>query len=356
MIRYIKGNLLDSEAEALVNTVNTVGVMGKGLALQFKERFPENYRLYREACQQEKLHVGEMFVTISNDLMGKKIIINFPTKTTWRKPSSYQYIEDGLTALKKEIISRGIKSIAIPPLGSRNGGLDWNRVRIMIESALSDLDCDIWIYEPNEAIIEKMKEERVKLTPARAMMLNVMCDMVEQGEFVSEFAAEKTAYFLQRLGAEKEFGLDFKHGYYGPYSGKVRYVLRYMNGSYLMGLEEMNQKPFEPIWILPDTKEISTAYLNESQHFSYLEIVNKTKNFLDGYYSNYSLELLATVDYILLHDEKLGTWLSQNEDEVIKMILEDISSWSNRKRLLFGQESYIRIILNHLKEWNNQLR
>lgn len=356
MIRYLKGNLLESEAEALVNTVNTVGVMGKGLALQFKEKFPENYRLYREACQQGMFHVGEMFVTLSNDLMGKKIIINFPTKTTWREPSNYQYIENGLVALKKEIVSRGIKSIAIPPLGSRNGGLDWNRVRVMIESALSDLDCDILIYEPNEAIIENLKKERVKLTPARAMMLNVMCDMIEQGEFVSEFAAEKIVYFLQRLGAEKEFSLNFKHGYYGPYSGKVRYVLRYMNGSYLMGLEEMNQKPFEPIWILPETKEISTAYLNESQHSSYLDYVNKTKSFLDRYYSNYSLELLATIDYILIHDERLKTWLSQNEDDVIQMVLEDISSWSKRKKLLFGQEPYIRVMLNHLKEWYYQLR
>jgi len=125
MIHYKTGNLLDSEAEALVNTVNTVGVMGKGIALQFKNLFPKNFKLYSNACKNKELRVGKLLVTEEESLLtGKKVIINFPTKTNWRLPSEYQYIEDGLVELVKVIRERNLKSIAIPPLGSGNGGLD----------------------------------------------------------------------------------------------------------------------------------------------------------------------------------------------------------------------------------------
>lgn len=124
MISVVTGNLFDSDAQALVNTVNTVGVMGKGIALQFKEAYPDNYRIYRKACKEGTFSVGQMLVTSVNDIYGgqERYIINFPTKTDWRKPSEYLYIEKGLEALKNEIIERGIKSIAIPPLAPAMAG------------------------------------------------------------------------------------------------------------------------------------------------------------------------------------------------------------------------------------------
>ena len=232
MITFVKGDLLADSAQALVNTVNTVGVMGKGIALQFKELFPENYKIYRKACKDGKFTTGMLLITESQKLSGTKLIINFPTKTTWRKPSEYSYIESGLEALRNKIQEIGIQSIAIPPLGSHNGGLDWARVKRMIIDTLSDLDCDIRIYEPSDAIIERMKAERVNLTPARAMLLDVLCDMVSYGEFISVFAAEKAVYFLQRMGANHIFKIDFIRGYYGPYSGgKIAHVMYYLNGS-----------------------------------------------------------------------------------------------------------------------------
>ena len=155
MISFVKGNLLESSAQALVNTVNTVGVMGKGIALQFKEAYPNNYILYRKACKDKLVRVGSMFITHEQNVYGiNKIIVNFPTKTTWRKPSEYSYIEMGLKDLKDKILEYHIESIAIPPLGSHNGGLDWNVVKQMIINQLSELNCDIILYEPNEAIIE----------------------------------------------------------------------------------------------------------------------------------------------------------------------------------------------------------
>ena len=210
MFYYVKGNLLESDAEALVNTVNTVGVMGKGIALQFKEAFPDNYKIYKDVCKRKELCIGKMLVTEETNLMlGHKIIINFPTKTRWNLPSEYAYIEQGLVALREVIVNRSIQSIAIPPLGSHNGGLDWLRVKKMIETALADLDCKIMLYEPSEQIIEKMKWERVNLTPARAMLLAMLADMNKNGEFASVFAAEKLVYFMQRFGAADLFKIKF---------------------------------------------------------------------------------------------------------------------------------------------------
>lgn len=351
MIRYTKGDILQSSAQAIVNTVNTVGVMGKGLALQFKTSYPENFKIYKKACDEGRLSIGQMLITTAKDLFGKdKLIVNFPTKTTWRKPSEYIYIEQGLKTLKQEILSRGITSIAIPPLGSRNGGLDWNRVRQMIEMELVDLDCDIILYEPSEQIIERLDAEKTKLTPARAMLLDVICNLVANGEFASEFAAEKIVYFLQRFGAQDIFKVKFQRSYYGPYSGKVRHVLRYMNGSYIMGMAELQQKPFEPIWILANSAKDAHDYLCLQDNTEYTRIAEDVKQFLSGYYSNFTLELLATLDYILITDPRLSGWYNQNEQDVVDLILTDIANWSNRKEKLFSNTRSIHITLTHLKE------
>lgn len=299
MIKYLTGDILDSTAQALVNTVNTFGVMGKGIALQFKNQFPNNYKLYKEACDNKALKVGDLLVTEEESLLsGKKIIINFPTKTHWRYPSEYEYIKKGLDALVNVLQEKNIKSIAIPPLGSGNGGLDWTRVRAMIEDKLQGLDCEIYLYEPTHAIKESLKKERVKLTPARAMMLSVLYDLVRNGEFVSEFAAEKVAYFLQRLGAEDAFKLEFKPNFYGPYSGKVRHVLYHLNGSYVMGYSSKDKKPFEELSLIMDVEKEVNSFLELPENQQYKTIVDKTKKFLSGYYSPFGLELLSTIDFI----------------------------------------------------------
>lgn len=153
MIYFKIGNLLESDAEALVNTVNTDGVMGKGIALQFKNQFPNNYKAYVKACKNKELTIGNSFVFEEETLLsGKKIIINFPTKTTWRKPSEYAYIHVGLENLAQIISHKNIKSIAIPALGAGNGGLEWSKVKDMLIQHLEDIDCTIYIYEPNAAV------------------------------------------------------------------------------------------------------------------------------------------------------------------------------------------------------------
>ena len=350
MIRYIQGNILESEAQALVNTVNTEGVMGKGLALQFKNAFPQNYKIYRKACKTGQFSVGQMLITHESDIFGNgKLIVNFPTKTTWRKPSEYTYIHQGLVALREEIISRGIKSIAIPPLGARNGGLNWERVRQMIETQLADLDCDIILYQPSEQILDRLEAEKVRLTPARAMLLDVLCDLVANGEFASEFASEKIVYFLQRFSAGDIFKLQYTKAPYGPYSGKVRYVLRYLNGSYVMGLCELQQKPFEQLSIIPGTAQIVKDYLEAAENKEFKKIADNVKNFLSAYYSNFSLELLSTMDFLLCNNPLLSEWKTKEDDEIVKLLMNDIAAWSGRKEKMFSNPKCIKTALLHLR-------
>lgn len=351
MIHYIKGNLFDSKAEALVNTVNTVGVMGKGIALQFRENFPENYRIYRNKCENDELHVGEILITEdTSQSTGRKLIVNFPTKKHWKYPSEYVYIEKGLKALHEEIKLRNIKSIAIPPLGSHNGGLDWEKVKPMIENALADLDCDIYLYEPSDVVLERMKSERVKLTRPRAMLLLLLADMNRHGEFASVFAAEKVIYFMQRFGAKDFFKIDFKPYYYGPYSGgKVAHVLYYLNGSYIKGMGSMDSKPFDYIWLTEDAESEATEFLKNCGEKKAIDICERTKKFLRYYYSNYGLELLSTVDYLLENTIALENWHSLDDKTVLAVLNDEVRKWSSRKKQLFTPE-LLRKALCYIRE------
>jgi len=338
MIKYVTGNILESDAQALINTVNTLGVMGKGIALQFKKAYHNNFKAYSEACKRKEVVVGKVFVTKDSNLnSGEKFIINFPTKTDWRKPSEYTYIESGLDDLIRVLNDNNIRSVAIPPLGAGNGGLEWEKVKKILGHKLNNLDVKITVYEPTQHIKEKLKKERVKLTDARALLLYVLYDLVRNGEYVSEFSSEKVCYFLQRFGAKKYFKLEYSPNFYGPYSGKVRFVLNVLNGSYLMGYSDMNKKPFEPLTLIADGFE-SVKEQVEGKPELY-NIAKKTIEFLTGFYSDFALELLSSIDYISKNENSF-------EKEVINKHLE---KWSNRKRSMFSNQRYIDITLNQLR-------
>jgi|SRR5690606_37308725 len=339
MITFKTGNIFESTADALVNTVNTEGIMGKGIALQFKKEFPNNYKVYRELCKKKEFGIGDLlFFEESNFVLGSKWIINFPTKTTWRKPSEYSYIEKGLETLVNKVSEYPISSIAIPPLGSGNGGLEWSKVKDIIVKMLKHLDLDITVYEPNAQIREKMKNERVKLTEARAMLLFMLYRLVENGEFVSEFSSEKICYFLQRFGAKEYFKLNYKPNFYGPYSGLVKRVLNHLNGSYIMGYGGMDKKPFEEMSMVIDGEEAVLKYIEKDTKLK--EIVTKTDKFLTGFYSDFGLELLSTIDYI-----------SQQKNTLDKTVIKkELELWSDRKRTLFSSEHFIDVSINHLKK------
>ena len=149
MIKFLSGSPLDAPVEAVVNTVNTVGVMGKGIALMFKEAFPENFRAYEAACKRKEVRVGHMFVTENLALCGPRWILNFPTKQHWRQPSRMEWITAGLRDLRGVVEENNIRSIALPALGCGNGGLDWSEVRPEIEQSLAEMnDVDVLVFEP----------------------------------------------------------------------------------------------------------------------------------------------------------------------------------------------------------------
>jgi len=341
MITYRTGNILDAKASALVNTVNTVGVMGKGIALQIKNAFPDNFRAYSEAVKRGEITTGKVQVVPVSSLSGVRYIINFPTKSHWRYPSKIEWIRDGLRDLRRKIIDTPIDSIAIPPLGCGNGGLDWKIVKAEIENALLDLTVDVLVYEPSAEIKELLaKQEKpaaARLTPVRAMLLLLLYRYRAMGEHASEFAAEKLSYFLLRAG-EKQLKLEFTKGYYGPYSGKVRHVLYALNGYYLKGFEQKAAKPFEPI-------EIIVERSGEVMEFIDRQLAQPEKNHLEkvlalirGYESPYGLELLATVDFLI----------SETGETDPEALMQAISKWSARKSSIFPIE-HVRMAARQLR-------
>lgn len=339
MIRYLTGNLLDAEADALVNTVNTVGVMGKGIALQFKERFPVNFKAYKKACANGELHPGTLLVTHEQTLNGEKVIINFPTKTDWKRKSEYTYIETGLSELARLIQTVPIHRVALPPLGCGNGGLDWTIVRPLMERYLRDLDADIQIYEPNDAVKAVLQQQQPKLdarlTPARAMLLYALFSYERLGEGATLFVANKLAYFLQRLG--EKLRLSFVAHHYGPYSNQVGHVLYHLNGAYLTGFEQKEVRPFEPLLLHYDRLPELTDYIRQNLSAEQQERLTKLVGLITGFESALSLEVLASVDFVLAENTSLST----NE------VFERLQSWSDRKKRLI-QERYVAIAMHHL--------
>lgn len=348
-MQYLKGNLLEARTQALVNTVNTVGVMGKGIALQFKDAFPENFRRYATACRNKTFNIGDLLVVKEQNLEGEKIIINFPTKTEWFKKSQYDYIEQGLKKLAHVIEENHITSIAIPPLGCGNGGLKWEKVKPMIEKYLGHLiGVDIQVFEPNEAVKELLKKQdadkEVKLTPARAMLLYAMFYYDLSGENTSLFVANKLAYFLQRLGETSLNKLKFEASHYGPYSVGVQHVLYAMNGKYVRGLEQMNLKSFEPLELQYDKFEELKAYVKKEFLPEQRGRLSSLVKLIDGFESALSLEILATVDFVKKENPGIDR----------EGIITKIYDWSDRKRKLFLPK-YIDIAANHLTGYSDTL-
>lgn len=344
MIQFLQGDLLQADAQALVNTVNTVGVMGKGIALQFKSRFPKNYKAYKEACKKGELKIGQMFVVKDGDLLHEKFIINFPTKEHWKSPSKIAHIEQGLIGLKEVIQRYDIKSIALPPLGCGNGGLDWNIVKPIITESLEDLDIAISVYEPNAAIKsvlqaeEKPKEK--KLTPVKAMLLYLMFHYEVVGNISSLFSANKLAYFLQESG--ENLRLHFKAYHYGPYAVQLNHVLYSINGVYLKGLEQNQAKAFEPLLLNYERYNEVESFVKSKLNAVQLDRLHSVLKLIQGFESTYALELLASIDFL-------------RKKESVSSIEEakaHIKKWNQRKANLFKPE-HIELAYEHLESFKS---
>lgn len=308
MITYTTGNLLEAEVEALVNTVNTVGVMGKGIALMFKERFPANTDAYTKACKAGEVQTGRVFVTETGELMGPRWIVNFPTKQHWRAKSRMAWIEEGLVDLRRFIEQNKVRSIAIPPLGSGNGGLAWGEVKSRIEQTLRNLEgVEVVVYEPTAQYQNVAKKKGVeKLTPARALIAELVRRYWVLGMECSYLEIQKLAWFLERAieaeGLKNELDLRFEAKFYGPYADRLRHLLNSMDGSYLKSHKRIaDSGPWDTIWFNDDKREKLAVYL-KSEAKAYLPALEKASELIDGFESPYGLELLSTVDWLLVHE------------------------------------------------------
>ncbi|MDP3432876.1 MAG: macro domain-containing protein [Bacteroidota bacterium] len=346
-MNYLIGNLLEADTQALVNTVNTVGVMGKGIALQFKEHYPTNFKIYASACKKGEMQIGKMLVVSENTLDGEKIIINFPTKTEWFKKSQYNYIEEGLKDLVKVIGEYKIQSIAIPPLGCGNGGLKWEKVKFLIDKYLGNLsNVSITVFEPNDAVKEILQKEEVRkeygLTDARAMLLYALFKYEKLGEIATVFAANKLAYFLQKSG--EPLRLQFAPYIYGPYAQAVEKVLYALNGKYLKGMEQMKARAFEPLQLNYERYDEIETYVKTNLSFEQKQRLENLFQVIEGFETTLSLEILASTHF--LKSQQPG--ITKNE------LFEKIQNWNERKKNLITEE-YISIALDHLGDYERKL-
>jgi O-acetyl-ADP-ribose deacetylase (regulator of RNase III)/predicted small lipoprotein YifL len=306
MIEFTQGNLLDADVEAVVNTVNTVGVMGKGIALMFREKFPENYEEYKAACKRGEVQIGRMFVTASPELSGPRWIINFPTKKHWRCPSKLGWIAEGLKGLRRVIVEKSIRSVAIPPLGSGNGGLEWADVRPMIEQELGDLsEVQVVVYEPTAKYQNVAKGRGVeRLTPARALIAEMIRRYGVLGLECSILEVQKLAWMLTRViaacGLKDPLKLTFSADKFGPYADQLRHLLNNLDGSFLHCEKRVaDASPFDTIHFDPEWKGRLSAYFATSEGAPFVEVIDKTDELIDGFQSPLGMEALATVDWLL---------------------------------------------------------
>ena len=306
MITFTQGNLLEAHAEVLVNTVNTVGVMGKGIALMFKERFAENFRRYAAACKAREVQTGKMFVTPVHELDGPRWIVNFPTKQHWRSPSRLEWVQEGLQDLRRFLLEQHIQSVAIPPLGAGNGGLEWAKVREQITQTLGDLDIEILVFEPTSQYQNVAKRTGVeKLTPARALIAELVRRYWVLGMECSLLEIQKLAWFLEREIEKRgltSLDLRFNVHKYGPYADRLRHLLEGLDGSYLHSDKRISDAtPLEVIWFDDARKDLVHRYL-QSEAKAYAHALESTTALIDGFESPFGMELLATVDWLLARE------------------------------------------------------
>jgi O-acetyl-ADP-ribose deacetylase (regulator of RNase III) len=175
-LTYLRTSIFDSPAQTLVNTVNTVGVMGKGIAREFKTRYPDMYKEYRRLCEQGKLRVGNLHLWRGSTPW----VLNFPTKTTWRRPSKLEYLELGLKSFRQNYERMGITSVSFPPLGCGNGNLDWNDVRPLMEVYLRGIPIPIYVHDRQIASGFVPEHEEAAATQPPATFSEFLKDVQER--------------------------------------------------------------------------------------------------------------------------------------------------------------------------------
>lgn len=340
-VEIAKGDLLEQRVDAIVNTVNTVGVMGKGIALQFKRKWPANFKAYEAACKDGEVVPCKMFVFDNGQLAEPKFIINFPTKRHWRQPSKLSDIECGLEDLIQQVVKLKIRSIAIPPLGCGNGGLDWDEVKPLIAQAFLQVpDVEVKLFPPASADgVRELVPEALKppMTPGRAAVLKVLSIYRQMMYPLSQIEVQKLAYFLASAGQDLG-SLKFRKYTYGPYAPALRHVLTKMDGAYLQGVGD-GTKPSE-ISIKGSALIEADALLDSMEDAATTERVQRIARLIQGFETPYGMELLGTVHWAAKESRD-----SSDLAEVIRRVHD----WNDRKREIM-KPAHIRVAHERLSQ------
>lgn len=334
MIELSHGNLLEATAEALVNTVNTEGVMGKGIALQFRQAYPAMFRAYEKACEAGEVRLGQMHVFDLGGLAGgPRWIFNFPTKGHWRARSRIADIESGLRDLVNKVRKLRIGSIAVPPLGCGNGGLQWLEVAPLIESAFAGIpEVRVLLFAPlgaPDAAAMPNHTDRPKMTIGRAALVGLI-DRYLNGlldPYVSLLEVHKLMYFLTAAG-EPIKKLTFQAGAYGPYAPNIRHSLISMENHLTRGYGEGRDDPKIQLELLPGAVAAADEYLKE--YPATLRRMNAVNTLISGFEDPYGMELLSSVHWVMQHD----TSARENAEAATSAVHQ----WNKRKQLLLKPE------------------
>jgi len=344
LIRSGEGSLLRADADALVNTVNTVGVMGKGIALQFKRAYPKMFKDYEAAAKAGEIRLGRVNVWATNQMTGPRFIVNFPTKGHWRARSRLADIEAGLVDLVKVVQELGIKSIAVPPLGCGNGGLEWADVEPRIREAFAATpDVDVILYPPAgapSASTMVTNEERPRMTPGKAAFIALLAEYSRQSDTSTTLIeSQKLMFFLQEAG--EPLRLRYEKALYGPYADNLRHVLKMLEGHYVQGYGDGSSSVMtaEPLEVLPGAVEDARVVLDE--HPETDERISRVLELASGYETPYGLELLASV-----------YWMAKKDSEEVPTVdglVEKVRSWTPRKGRMFT-DKHIRSAWSILRD------
>jgi O-acetyl-ADP-ribose deacetylase (regulator of RNase III) len=322
--------MFEAKTEALINTVNCVGVMGKGVALEFKRRWPQNYKEYKKLCDAKSLRPGQMFIFDDADILENRkpqYLINFPTKDHWRSKSKIEYISDGLDDLIEHLKRLDIKSVALPPLGCGNGGLDWAVVKPLIEEKLSSVEnIQFHVYEPEDYHpAPEHAQEFLAMNPQRAMLIKTLgdCEKYFDGYF-TKITAQKITYFLQILGVN--LGLKFAKNHHGPYSETLSRAFKEMEKmGYIAGYSKRDPE----IRVTYGAYAAADDFLQHNKDIKAEETINRLSLLISGFESPYGMELLASVHFVSNKEKKYDL------PEVIKAVHE----WNDNKRETFLPEA-----------------
>jgi O-acetyl-ADP-ribose deacetylase (regulator of RNase III) len=340
MIELTQGDILNANTEALVNTVNCVGIMGRGIALQFRKAFPENFKAYEVACKVQSVQPGKMFVYDLNRLYNPRFIINFPTKRHWKSKSRIEDIQSGLVDLIKIVQQQQIRSISIPPLGCGLGGLNWEEVRPLIVEAFQSVpEITVLLFEPAGApqAIAMVRENKIpNMTLGRAALLGLMRRYLAavMDPTITLLEVHKLMYFMQEAG--EPLRLTYQKALYGPYAENLRHVLSHIEGHFITGYGDAEDQPNKPLELKLDASEQAEIFLRE--HKITQQRFDRVADLIKGFETTFGMELLSTVHWVATHEGAA----------TVEQAVTKIYAWNPRKRMF--ESRHIRLAWERLRE------